>query len=49
MTYSLDPPSNAQNFYWLLAASEEKMHDGTDVTILQAVICVMVMKSKYIF
>jgi hypothetical protein len=29
-----DPPSEVQNFYRLLAASEEKVHDGTDVTLL---------------
>jgi hypothetical protein len=23
-----------QNFYWLLAAVDEKVHDGTDVTVL---------------
>jgi hypothetical protein len=26
-----------QNFYRLLASSDEKVHDGTDLTILQAV------------
>jgi hypothetical protein len=31
---SEDPPSEVQNFYRLLAASEEKVHDGTDVTLL---------------
>jgi hypothetical protein len=31
---STDPPSEVQNFYRLLAASEEKVHDGTDVTVL---------------
>jgi hypothetical protein len=30
---STDPPSEVQN-YMLLAASEEKVHDGTDVTVL---------------
>jgi hypothetical protein len=44
-----DLPSEVQNFYWLLAASEEKVHDGTDVTILQAVTCLMALKSKYNF
>jgi hypothetical protein len=38
-----------QNFYRLLAAADEKVHDGSDVTILQAVTCLMVMKSKYNF
>jgi hypothetical protein len=27
-----DPPSEVQNFYRLLAASEEKVHGGIDVT-----------------
>jgi hypothetical protein len=31
---STDPPSEVQNFYRLLAALEEKVHDGTDVTVL---------------
>jgi hypothetical protein len=34
---SEDPPPEVQNFYRLLATSEEKVHDGTDVTVLQAV------------
>jgi hypothetical protein len=38
-----------QNFYRLLATADEKVHDGTDVTILQAVTRLMVMKSKYNF
>jgi hypothetical protein len=38
-----------QNFYRLLAASEEKVHDGTKLTILQAMTCIMGMKSKYNF
>jgi hypothetical protein len=29
-----DPPPKVQNFYRLLAASEEKVHDGTDVIVL---------------
>jgi hypothetical protein len=33
----------------LLAASEEKVHDGTDVTVLQAVTHLIVFKSKYSF
>jgi NADPH-dependent 7-cyano-7-deazaguanine reductase QueF len=37
------------NFYRLLATSEEKVDDGTDVTILQAVTHLMVFKSKYSF
>jgi hypothetical protein len=31
---SEDPPPEVQNFYRHLAASEEKVHDDTDVTIL---------------
>jgi hypothetical protein len=31
---SEDPPSEVQNFYKLLIASEEKVHNGTDVTVL---------------
>jgi hypothetical protein len=36
------------NFYRFLATSE-KVHDGTNVTILQAVTHLMAMKSKYNF
>jgi hypothetical protein len=35
--YDLDsegPPREVHNFYRLFAASEEKVHDGTDVTVL---------------
>jgi hypothetical protein len=32
-----------------LAASDEKVHDGTDLTVLQAVTYLMAMKSKYNF
>jgi hypothetical protein len=46
---SEDPPPEVQNFYMLLAASEEKVHDGTDVTVLQAVTHLIVFKSKYSF
>jgi hypothetical protein len=46
---SKDPPPEMQNFYRLLAASEEKMHDGTDVTVLQAMTRLMAFKSKYNF
>jgi hypothetical protein len=42
-------PPAVQNFYRLLAATDEKVHDGTDVTVLQAVTCLMAMKSKYNF
>jgi hypothetical protein len=38
-----------QNFYRLLAAVDEKVHDSTDVTVLQAVTRLMAMKSKYNF
>jgi hypothetical protein len=38
-----------QNFYRLIAASEEKVNDGTEMTVLQAVTCLMGMKSKYNF
>jgi hypothetical protein len=38
-----------KNFYRLLAASGEKVHDGTDLTILHAVTRLMAMKSKYNF
>jgi hypothetical protein len=43
------PPSELQNFYRLLTALDEKVHDGTDVTTLQAMTCLMAMKSKYNF
>jgi hypothetical protein len=43
------PPPEVQNFYRLLAASEEKVHDGTALTILQTVTHLMAMKSKYNF
>ncbi len=46
---SEDPPPKVQNFYRLLAASEEKVHDGTKLTVLQVVMCLMGMKSKYNF
>jgi hypothetical protein len=42
-------PPEVQNFYRLLAAADEKVHDGTDVTVLQAVTHLMAMKSKYNF
>jgi hypothetical protein len=31
---SEDPPLEVQNFYRLIATSEEKVHDGTEVTVL---------------
>jgi hypothetical protein len=43
------PPSKVQNFCRLLAASEEKVHDDTALTVLQAVTRLMTMKSKYNF
>jgi hypothetical protein len=46
---SEDPPSEVHNFYRLLAASEEKVHDVTDMTVLQAVTHLMGFKSKYNF
>jgi hypothetical protein len=46
---SEDLPPEVQNFCSLLAASEEKLHDGTDVTVLQAVTHLMGFKSKYSF
>jgi hypothetical protein len=50
--YDLDyvnPPPEVQNFYRLLAVSKEKVHNGTNVTVLQAVTCLMTFKSKYNF
>jgi hypothetical protein len=44
-----DPPPEVQNFYRLLSTLEEKVHDGTDMTVLQAVTCLMGFKSKYSF
>jgi hypothetical protein len=38
-----------QDFYKLLAALKEKVHDGIDVTVLQAVTCLIAFKSKYSF
>jgi hypothetical protein len=46
---SEDPLSEVQNFYRLLAASDEKVHNGTDVTMLQVVTHPMGFKSKYNF
>jgi hypothetical protein len=36
-----------QNFYRLISASDEKVHNGTDVTVLQAMTHLMTIKSKY--
>jgi hypothetical protein len=41
---SADPPPEVQNFYRLLAASEEKVHVVINVTVLQKVICLMVFQ-----
>jgi hypothetical protein len=43
------PPPEVQNFYRLLTASDEKVHNGTELIILQAVTRLMGMKSKYNF
>jgi hypothetical protein len=43
------PLPEVQNFFRLLAASDEKVHDGTELTVLQAVTRLMGMKSKYNF
>jgi hypothetical protein len=40
---------DVKEFYKLLEALEAKVHEGTDVTILQAVTRLMAMKSKYNF
>jgi hypothetical protein len=44
-----DQPSEVQNLYMLLMASEEKVHDDINVTVLQAVTCLIGFKSKYNF
>ncbi len=46
---SKDPPPEVQNFYRLLVALDEKLHDGTNLTVLQDVMRLMGMKLKYIF
>jgi hypothetical protein len=46
---SENPPPKVQNFYRLLAALEEKVYNGTDVTVLQAVIHLIGFKSNYNF
>jgi hypothetical protein len=43
------PLSEVQNFYRLLAASDEKVHDDIELNVLQAVTHLMGMKSKYNF
>jgi hypothetical protein len=42
-------PPEVQNFYRLLTTSDEKVHDGTELTILHDVTRLMGMKSKYNF
>jgi hypothetical protein len=46
---STDLPLEVHNFYKFLGVSEEKVHDGTNVIVLQAVTRLMIMKSKYNF
>jgi hypothetical protein len=46
---SADPLPEVQIFYRLLAASEEKVNDDIDVTVLQVVTHLMTFKSKYNF
>jgi hypothetical protein len=46
---SEDLPPEVQNLYELLAASKEKVHDGTNMIVLQAVTHLMGFKSKYSF
>jgi hypothetical protein len=43
------PPLEVQNFYRLLPASDEKVHDGTEFTVLHAVMRLVGTKSKYSF
>jgi hypothetical protein len=42
-------PPEVQNFYRLLTAADENVHDGTDVTVLLVVTRLMAMKSMYSF
>jgi hypothetical protein len=42
-------PEDVKEVYRLLEASEAKVHEGTDVSVLQAVTHLMAMKSKYNF
>jgi hypothetical protein len=41
------PSSEVQNFYRLLAASDEKVHDDTNLTVLKVAMRLMGMKLKY--
>jgi hypothetical protein len=43
------PPSEVQKFYRLLATSGEKVHNGTELTVLQTMTHLMEMKLKYNF
>jgi hypothetical protein len=43
------PPLEVHNFYRLLAASDEKVHDDTNLIVLQAVTRLMGIKLKYNF
>jgi hypothetical protein len=54
MEYDLEsgdqhPPSEVQNFSRLLTTTEEKVHDGIELIILQAVMRLMGTKSMYNF
>ena len=42
-------PEDVREFYKLLEASEAKVHEGTNVSVLQVVTRLMAMKSKYTF
>jgi len=42
-------PEDVREFYKLLEASEARVHEGTNVSVLQVVTRLMVMKSKYTF
>jgi hypothetical protein len=46
---SEDPSSKTHDLYKILVASVEKVHDGTDVTVLEALTCLMAFKLKYSF
>jgi hypothetical protein len=46
---SQDPLPKVHNFYSLLTVSEEKVHDGTNMIVLQAMTRLMRFKSMYIF
>jgi hypothetical protein len=46
---SEDPPPEVQNFCRLLASPKVKVHNVTDMTVLQAMTHLMGFKSKYNF